>query len=344
MLLSKLPALSLGLALATIPVSASASTFSNLFAFGDSLTDSGNVAIATYPNYQPVPFGGLMPSLAYQSGRLTNGPTWVETLAARLGVSASPYLEGGTNFAFGGARTGPLGTTPPTPPSLLNQFALFQTSTGGIAPSSALYMVWGGSNNARDAAGQKLAGDSARASATLTGAVGDLITIIGGLKSAGAVHILVPNLPDLGLSPEATRGVSGASAAATAVSVEFNALLRNSLTTFRNDPTINLIEIDTFSYFASITNSPGSFSLTNTTDPCVDLTTVCTNPDEYLFYDGLHPTAAVHRQFGEFVGTQVVVVPEPGGITGILLVTGIGALVTKRKGTGSTRSTVARLP
>ncbi|MFM6404124.1 MAG: hypothetical protein ACKPGT_05515, partial [Microcystis sp.] len=97
MLLSKLPALSLGLALATIPVSASASTFSNLFAFGDSLTDSGNVAIATYPNYQPVPFGGLMPSLAYQSGRLTNGPTWVETLAARLGVSASPYLGGGTN-------------------------------------------------------------------------------------------------------------------------------------------------------------------------------------------------------------------------------------------------------
>ncbi|AKV71166.1 Alkaline phosphatase [Microcystis panniformis FACHB-1757] len=70
-------------------------------------------------------------------------------------------------------------------------------------------MVWGGSNNARDAAGQKLAGDSAGASATLTGAVGDLITIIGGLKSAGAVHILVPNLPDLGLSPEATRGVSG---------------------------------------------------------------------------------------------------------------------------------------
>ncbi|AKV71164.1 Phospholipase/lecithinase/hemolysin [Microcystis panniformis FACHB-1757] len=138
--------------------------------------------------------------------------------------------------------------------------------------------------------------------------------------------------------------MSGASAAATAVSVEFNALLRNSLTTFRNDPTINLIEIDTFSYFASITNSPGSFSLTNTTDPCVDLTTVCTNPDEYLFYDGLHPTAAVHQQFGAFVGTQVVVVPEPGGITGILLVTGIGALVTKRKGTGSTRSTVARLP
>ncbi|MFM7437406.1 MAG: SGNH/GDSL hydrolase family protein [Snowella sp.] len=199
MFISKVSSVSLGLAISLVPVSALASSFNKVIAFGDSLTDSGNVALYTAPNYQSVPFGGIIPSLAYQSGRFTNGPTWVETLATRLGVSASPYLAGGTNFAFGGARTGPLGTTPPTSPSLLDQFALFQVNTGGIAPSDALYVVWGGSKNARDAAVQKQAGNNSGATAILNQAVGDIVTIIAGLKTAGAVNIsCFTNLSRLG--------------------------------------------------------------------------------------------------------------------------------------------------
>lgn len=330
MFLAKISAVSLGLAISIVPVSASASSFSKVIAFGDSLTDSGNVALYTAPNYQPVPFGGIMPSLAYQSGRFTNGATWVETLATRLGVSASPYLAGGTNFAFGGARTGPLGTTPPTPPSLLDQFALFQLNTGGIAPSDALYVVWGGSNNARDAAVQKQAGNNAGATATLTQAVSDIVTIIAGLKNAGAVNIVVPNIGNLGATPEATTGTSGLDTASASVTLEYNALLSGALTNFQNSPTLNLIKIDAYGYYSSVFASPGSFGLTNITDSCIQPTTVCSNPNQYFFYDGLHPTATVHRQFGEFVFSQVSV-PESNSIVGICLATGIGALLTKRK-------------
>lgn len=327
---TKLSAISLSVGISLIPVSASAASFSNIFGFGDSLTDSGNVALYTAPSFQPVPFGGIMPSLAYQSGRFTNGATWIETLAIRLGVSASPSLGSGTNFAFGGARTGPLGTTPPTPPSLLDQLAFFQTNTGGFAPSDALYVVWGGNNDTRDAAVQKQGGNDTVATATLNQAVTNIVTIISALKNAGAVNILVPNIGDLGATPEATRGVSGLVVASTAVTNQYNTLLQTALTPFRNDPNLNLLEIDTLAYYNSILANPSSLGLTNTTDPCVEPTSVCTNPEQFFFYDGIHPTATIHQKFGEFVFSQVSV-PESNPIVGLGVASLIGAFLIKRK-------------
>lgn len=331
MLTKSLPILSLTVALSAFPMTASASTFSSVFAFGDSLTDSGNVALFTAPTFQSVPFGGLIPSSAYESGRLTNGPVWVENLATNLGLSAVPSLGGGTNFAFGGSRIGPSGTTPPTPPSLLDQLAAFGLATGGVAPRDALYVVWGGNNDVRDAALLKQGEDDEGATATLTQAVTDLVTMIGGLKNSGALNILVPNISNLGATPEATRGAPGLDTDSRDVTLEYNNLLSGALTSFRNDPSLNLIEIDTFAYFSSIFASPGDFGLTNVTDPCVDLASVCSNPSEFFFYDGLHPTAIVHQQFAQFVSSQIPSVPEPTSLIGIGLVTGIGALLTNCK-------------
>ena len=99
---------------------ARANAYSALFIFGDSLSDSGNNAIVLSPP-TPVPISGndFIPINPYASGTYTNGPVWAQDFAAALGLSASPSLLGGTNFAFGGARTGPLnpGQFPPTSPS-----------------------------------------------------------------------------------------------------------------------------------------------------------------------------------------------------------------------------------
>ena len=110
---------------------AGALPFTQLFVFGDSLSDSGNVALALGPGVRtptPIPDNSFIPTAPYASSdRFSNGPVWAE----RLGLPALPSLAGGTDFAFGGARTGPTGLTPP---SLRDQVTTFLTVTGGVAP------------------------------------------------------------------------------------------------------------------------------------------------------------------------------------------------------------------
>ena len=92
-----------------VPIhSTEASTFSELVAFGTSMTDSGNVAIAS-----PAILGfSAPPSPPYYMGRFTNGPTWLDVLADKLGVERPmPSLSGGTNYAWGGATTGSIDNT-----------------------------------------------------------------------------------------------------------------------------------------------------------------------------------------------------------------------------------------
>lgn len=328
----KISLLCFGLVIGILPSSASAATFDSVFVFGDSLSDSGNVFLATGGETQTIPFGGLVPSRAYASGRFSNGPVWAEILAANLGFSASPSLAGGTNFAFGGAQTGPLGTVPPTSPSLLDQLAFFQGATGGVVPSEALYVVFGGGNDARVAAFQRLAGDDAGANTTIAQGVNNLTTIINTLAAAGAKNFLVPNVPNIGVTPEATRGPAIAPTIFTNVATEFNTLLDGALGDLTTNPAIKLVPVDTFGFLSSITASPERFGLTNGIDPCIDLTTVCTNPNDFVFYDGIHVTTATHAAFAQFAGDQLNAanVPEPSTLVGSSMLT-LLALSRKRR-------------
>ena len=91
------------LALLVMAKLAFAGTFSTIILFGDSLSDTGNVFHAT----SAVPGTAAIPiSPPYFRGRFANGPMWIEELANALGLQIAPSLDGGTNFAFGGALTG----------------------------------------------------------------------------------------------------------------------------------------------------------------------------------------------------------------------------------------------
>src|SRR5690242_7531767 len=75
-----------------------AEPFTGIVAFGDSLSDAGNVFIAT---------NGQLPAPPYFNGHFSNGPTWVEDLSQALGLGTlRPSLAGGTDFAYGSAITG----------------------------------------------------------------------------------------------------------------------------------------------------------------------------------------------------------------------------------------------
>jgi hypothetical protein len=76
---------------------------------------------------------------------------WAQTLASSLGLTANPSLLGGTDYAFGGATTGPLtlgGLLNPFPPSLETQAAFFLSQANDVAPSDALYVIAGGGEDA----------------------------------------------------------------------------------------------------------------------------------------------------------------------------------------------------
>src|SRR4051812_13566906 len=77
----------------------------SLFVLGDSLSDQGNTLAATTALGAPIGQPGLPDQLHYFQGRFSNGENYVDLLAKKLGVSLTPTLAGGTNFAFGGART-----------------------------------------------------------------------------------------------------------------------------------------------------------------------------------------------------------------------------------------------
>lgn len=323
-----------------ISLQASAGPFSNIFAFGDSYTDSGNTASVPGTVARPVPFLGALPSY-YAGGRFSNGPTWVEDFAAHFGLSANPVLKGGTNYAFGGAKTGPLANPPGSafppslsnpafPPSLLDQGYQFLTQFNGSAPADSLYVVFGGINDIYSDA-LPLAASGGNPSPILTNTANNIATLISNLASAGAVNFLVLNMFDLGLTPQ-IHFVGTPSNAVTArlVTEAFNSTLDTVLDNLTNNLAINLIRFDFFDFFDSVVANPVAFGFTDAALPCARQTTVCANPDDFVFWDGLHPTAAFHQVLAEATINAVSAVPEP--TTFALMILGILSLGYQRWG------------
>ncbi len=311
-------------------------SFSKVYAFGDSLSDPGNVFNAT-TSIQPFKeiFSLEIPvtpqSPPYFEGRFSNGPIWVENLTEDLGltltpstelsvlnprfplpspvtltsegVEVSPFFNGATtnssvNFAFGGAQTGENGAGEfgDLIPGVLTQVEWFvndHQQAEKLADSDALYIVWAGPNDYQtvpDADPEEV--------------VDNLETSIESLFNLGARNFLVPNIPNLGEIPLAqtpNRPVSPE--ILTNFSREHNLLLDETLDELSGSlDGINLIPLDVNDLFNDIRTNPEEFGFTNISEPCLDPITLdsCSNPNEYLFWDLLHPTASAHEILGEF--------------------------------------------
>ncbi len=66
---------------------------------------------------------------------------------------------------------------------------------------------------------------------------------------------------------------------------------------------INLTPLDISGLFEDVLANPEGFGFTNISEPFLDPITLnpsSGNPDEYLFWDDTHPTAAFHDLLGDF--------------------------------------------
>jgi phospholipase/lecithinase/hemolysin len=127
------------------------------------------------------------------------------------------------------------------------------------------------------------------------------------LYGAGARTILLPGMADLGRTPFGLT--SGFSAGLTQLSGIFNFGLDQAIDQLELLlPGLNIIEFDTFSFVDAAIANPGAFGFTNVSDPCFNGITVCLNPDQYIFWDTVHPTARAHLLLGN---AFTAAVPEP---------------------------------
>lgn len=315
---------------------AAALPFSQMFVFGDSLSDTGNVFLAS---------GTTVPTpAAYVGGRFSNGPNWIDMLSAQLGLSMTPYVVASDptteniNFAFGGAQTGISNLTPDgafVVPGLNGQVGAFAGALGGSpANADALYVVWGGAN------------DFLVAGSSPATVVGNISTAISGLYGLGARHILVPNLADLGATPLAQLIGGGAPAGLSAATAAFNALLAGELASLEGAlPGIDLIGMDVYGLVASILADPASFGFSDPsllpgfgTGPAsgclitfIIPTCSLTMPDtltDYFWYDEMHPTTGVHALLTR---SALSAIPEPAGMALFGLVALAGLLTVRRQ-------------
>lgn len=337
---------------------AAATDFSQVISFGDSLSDAGNISLATNPSIQP--------PLEFTTNP---GAVIVQNVASHYGYSLTASLAGGTDYAWGGA--GVLTNSPGTPsvvPTITDQVNAYLAA--GSVNSKALYTIWGGANDifyaatsagaaataqeliaqnvaaqiaqlqaagytaaqiqaltptitaqvtavvnqqVMAAAGVSTLESSAQAQANVAAAAQQEVKLIGQLQAAGVKNLLVFNLPNIGLTPDATEEGASAAASLTALSLIYNGQLNAGLGQLGK----GIIPVNAYGLLNEVIANPTTYGFTNVTTPAcgVGSSSVECGPQgsglpytyapgtnqTYLFADGVHPTTAADVIVGQAV-------------------------------------------
>jgi phospholipase/lecithinase/hemolysin len=274
--------------------------FSGIYAFGDSLSDAGNISLATLGN---LPVAGI-----YSGGRFTNGNVWVQDLAQNLGLPApKPSLAGGTDYAYGGAETGPTAVHAANPSDLPSQLGQFVANVPNPSPT-ALYTVWAGSNDVLDIANSTET--PVQQQASVQQAVNNEVGFIDGLVAHGAKDLVVMSVPDLGKTPyETARPASDATSSALAQT--YNTDLGAALQQIMASGAASVDYINTYAMLDAAATNPAAYGFTNVTQPVWNgnltdshsgtLAATGAAQNGFLFFDDLHPTAAGHALLADGV-------------------------------------------
>jgi phospholipase/lecithinase/hemolysin len=271
-----------------------------IVSFGDSLSDAGNDYVFS-AGTQPAPTN------EYYGGRFTNGGNWLDYLAKDLGVvSPTPFALGGSDYAFGGASTGPgysnfAGYQIPNVDNQIGYYLAANTPTAG-----QLFTIWVGGNDL-------LVGGQPNPLVPAQN-IANEVTM---LANAGAKQFLIPDLPPLGDIPLLNQNPTLQSEA-NQWSASFNTELQADLAPLPQSLGVQIHLVDIQSLFLSVVANPAQYGLTNVTGEAINPSL---NGNGYLFWDQEHPTTAVDQIIA---GIAAQSVPEPSSL--LLLGTSICGL------------------
>lgn len=312
-----------------------ATSYSSVYAFGDSYADGGSYSFRARSQ------GGSDPtpeSVGYRYGRFTNGYTFVDDLARHYtGAVSTSYLEGGTNYAFGAAlaRT-QVGVSEPY---FRQQVDTFLASGRSIA-NDALVVVTFGTNDINSLWYAPDPIDFTASSAALRSGLIDLI-------GAGARHIVVTGAPDLGATEESRTHAEWAGDPAnvardTARSIALNKLFEGVSAELDGTTGADVAFFDLLAFNRQLIANPTNYGLDaglTATGSCVKAgkDAVEAGCDGYLFFDQIHLTADVHQAMATEISTRLAsasasAVPEPEAWGMMMLGFGMvaGAVRTRR--------------
>ena len=316
-----------------------------IVSFGDSLSDAG-----TYSQIK-LGFGG---------GRFTTNPgqVWTQNVAQYYGDTLQPANQGGfgiplqatggLGYAQGGSRVtlqpgiGHADASVPnadyaqaTTTPIADQVKQYLTQHGSFN-SGQIVLVNGGANDIfYQAQVAQAQGNTPAAQLAAAQAIGLAAQQLGGIVqqivAAGATHVFVSNVPDIGGTPLALQG--GTQAVFTQLSGLFNQTLAGTLAALKVDKTKYAL-LDTFTWQDGVAANyqANGFAVSNTDTGCnlkamvaaatqygvanatafgsslfcsPQTYTVANADQTYMFADLVHPTTRLHLLFSQFVEKQI---------------------------------------
>ncbi|KAJ3415170.1 hypothetical protein HDV05_005450 [Chytridiales sp. JEL 0842] len=275
----------------------------------DSFSDNGNVYRLTRNSIPPSP--------PYWEGRFSNGPVWVEALATALKSTPSNYAFGGavanrSDLVGGGAII----------PDLNTQIGLFEgvIQKNKQESTTTLYTLYAGGNDLiEDLKARQPLNGTAAATAVL-----NAVTRLLG-PPFNAQNILVLNQGSYETLPRVLADMRNAGPQdripeIRQFPIDANRLLRSGLDKFtkeKQDVTIYQGDLNKITAFVNTAEGQRQYGFTNVNGSCLGTGgVVCANPDEYLLFDGLHPTTKAHKVVGEIMAGLVTEVSVEYSVNG----------------------------
>ena len=297
---------------------AQAGDYSNVYFFGDSLSDNGAFA--------PV----LAPPLIPGNARFTTNPgtVWTDNLGARYGRAVSSGYAAwqtataagftptaGNNLAVGGARVslqpGNLSNYPTLEPSIPSvRIQVDDFLARGPLDAKALYAVMGGSNDifvqanavgALSVTSVAAATDAARPA--VVAAANAFVAQVDRLQAAGVRNLVVIGLPDIGMTPVATYAASNGAPQTRPLLSNLTAIYDSAQAAGLAGK--NLLYFDGNKLFTAIFANPSAYGFSNTTVPACGWTTPALGcvaaADGHMFADVVHWSTSLHQVVSDWV-------------------------------------------